>query len=75
MFGWSVDLLKDFLPGWTLFPVGLGVLLLGFSMFDRVLPAVNGDKLEHRGGAWYASGRCSWSAAACACSRCRCRWP
>ena len=53
MFGWSVDLLKDFLPGWTLFPVGLGVLLLGFSMFDRVLPAVSSDKLEHRGEAWY----------------------
>jgi solute carrier family 34 (sodium-dependent phosphate cotransporter) len=53
LFGWSVDLLKDILPGWTLFPIGLAVLLLGFSMFDRVLPAVSSDRLEHRDDAWY----------------------
>jgi hypothetical protein len=53
LFGWSVDLLKEVLPGWALFPVGLGVLLLGFSMFDRVLPAVSSDRLGHRDDAWY----------------------
>jgi hypothetical protein len=53
LFGWSVDLLKDVLPGWALFPIGLGVLLLGFSMFDRVLPAVSSDRLGHRDDAWY----------------------
>ena len=53
LFGWSVDLLKDILPGWTLFPIGLAVLLLGFSMFDRVLPAVSSDRLDHRDDAWY----------------------
>jgi hypothetical protein len=53
LFGWSVDLLKDVLPGWTLFPIGLAVLLLGFSMFDRVLPAVSSDRLAHRDDAWY----------------------
>ena len=53
LFGWSVDLLKDILPGWTLFPIGLAVLLLGFSMFDRVLPAVSSDRLAHRDDAWY----------------------
>ena len=53
LFGWSVDLLKDVLPGWTLFPIGLAVLLLGFSMFDRVLPAVSSERLEHRDDAWY----------------------
>lgn len=38
LFGWAVDLAKDILPSWALFPAGLGVLLLGFSAFDRVLP-------------------------------------
>jgi Na+/phosphate symporter len=53
LFGWSVDLLKNVLPGWTLFPIGLAVLLLGFSMFDRVLPAVSSDRLGDRDDAWY----------------------
>jgi solute carrier family 34 (sodium-dependent phosphate cotransporter) len=44
VFGWAVDLAKDVLPSWALFPAGLGVLLLGFSAFDRVLPHVgDGD--------------------------------
>jgi hypothetical protein len=45
-FGWAVDLLKDVLPGWALFPVGLGVLLVGFSCFDRVLPHIGERDLE-----------------------------
>jgi Na+/phosphate symporter len=45
-FGWAVDLLKDVLPSWGLFPVGLGVLLLGFSCFDRVLPHIGERDLE-----------------------------
>jgi Na+/phosphate symporter len=53
MFGWSVDLLESFLPGWALFPVGVGVLLLGFAAFDRVLPAIGGEELEDRPEAWY----------------------
>ena len=40
LFGWAVDLAKDVLPSWALFPAGLGVLLLGFSAFDRVLPHI-----------------------------------
>ena len=51
LFGWAVDLAKDLLPSWALFPVGLGVLLLGFSCFDRVLPAV-GDG-ERGPPAWH----------------------
>ena len=77
MFGWSVDLLKDFLPGWTLFPVGLGVLLA--RLLD-VRPSASRPSVAT---SWSTgarpgtpgSGRCSWSAAACACSPCRSRWP
>jgi solute carrier family 34 (sodium-dependent phosphate cotransporter) len=53
LFGWAVDLGKDVLPGWALFPVGLVVLLGGFAMFDKVLPTVGGEQLEHRPEAWY----------------------
>jgi sodium-dependent phosphate cotransporter len=53
LFGWAVDLGKDILPGWALFPAGLAVLLAGFAMFDRVLPAIGSEELEHRPEAWY----------------------
>jgi sodium-dependent phosphate cotransporter len=45
-FGWLVDLIVEVAPSWTLFPIGLGLLLLGFQAFDRVLPAVGSDRLE-----------------------------
>ena len=48
-FGWAVDLFDAFLPGWALFPVGVLVLLGGFALFDRVLPAVSEHELEQRG--------------------------
>jgi solute carrier family 34 (sodium-dependent phosphate cotransporter) len=48
-FGWAVDLFDSFLPGWALFPVGVLVLLGGFALFDRVLPAVSEHELEARG--------------------------
>lgn len=47
-FGWVADAIVEVAPGWTLFPVGLGLLLLGFQAFDRVLPAVGSDRLEER---------------------------
>jgi sodium-dependent phosphate cotransporter len=53
VFGWSVDLLQEVLPGWVLFPIGLGVLLVGFTCFDRVLPEIGASDLEHRDSAWY----------------------
>ena len=53
LFGWAVDLARDALPGWLLFPVGLAVLLVGFRLFDKVLPTVGGEQLGHRPGAWY----------------------
>jgi solute carrier family 34 (sodium-dependent phosphate cotransporter) len=52
-FGWAADLLKDVAPDWMLFPVGLAVLLVGFSAFDRALPVMTGDRLEERSDAWY----------------------
>ena len=52
-FGWAVDFAKSALPGWALFPVGLGVLLLAFKAFDAALPQVDSDRLEHRDDAWY----------------------
>jgi Na+/phosphate symporter len=32
------DLLKQFLPRWTLFPVGLAIIMVSFNLFDRCLP-------------------------------------
>jgi hypothetical protein len=53
LFGWTVDLAEDAVPGWSLFPIGVIVLLAGFAMFDRVLPVVSEHRLEEREGAWY----------------------
>jgi sodium-dependent phosphate cotransporter len=33
-----IDLLAGFLPGWSLFVVGLGIIMLSFNLFDRCLP-------------------------------------
>lgn len=53
-FGWAVDLAKSSLPGWALFPVGLGVLLIAFKAFDAALPQVDSERLERRhDNAWY----------------------
>jgi Na+/phosphate symporter len=52
-FGWAVDLAKDVVPGWGLFPVGLGVLLVAFKTFDAALPQVGSERLERRADAWY----------------------
>ncbi|HEU5150140.1 MAG TPA: hypothetical protein VFU19_06555 [Iamia sp.] len=49
-FGWLVDAIVEVAPGWTLFPIGLGLLLLGFQAFDRVLPVVGSDRLEREDG-------------------------
>lgn len=54
LFGWAVDLAKDLLPSWALFPAGLGVLLVGFSAFDRVLPQLGGHDGDGEGQpAWH----------------------
>ncbi len=33
-----VNVLAGFLPGWSLFLVGLGIIILSFNLFDRSLP-------------------------------------
>ncbi len=38
IFGPIVNVLTAFLPGWTLFLVGLGIIMLSFNLFDRCLP-------------------------------------
>ena len=52
-FGWAVDLAKNHVPWWGLFPVGLAVLLMAFKAFDAALPQVGSERLEHRADAWY----------------------
>jgi sodium-dependent phosphate cotransporter len=52
-FGWAVDLAKNNLPNWALFPAGLAVLLIAFKAFDAALPQVDSERLEHRADAWY----------------------
>ena len=53
LFGGPVDLAVDHLPGWGLFPLGLATLLVGFWLFDKVLPSVGDAELEHRPQPWY----------------------
>ena len=53
LFGWTVDIARDVAPGWALFPLGLVVLLVGFNLFDKVMPTVGSESLEHRPGGWY----------------------
>ena len=46
LFGWLPDLLVEVVPGWALFPIGVGVLLGAFACGDRVLPAVDSERFE-----------------------------
>ena len=41
VYGPFVDFATAHLPGWALFVVGIGTILLAFSLIDRVLPEVN----------------------------------
>lgn len=53
LFGWAVDLARDALPGWALFPAGIVILLAGFQAFDRVMPSLGSERLEGRDDAWH----------------------
>jgi len=46
IWGPALDLVTR-LPGWTLLPVGLAIVLISFKLLDRVLPQLDG---EHHGG-------------------------
>jgi solute carrier family 34 (sodium-dependent phosphate cotransporter) len=59
LFGWLPDLLDGILPGWALFPLGVAVLLGAFACFDRVLPAVDSERIErqsHLSSPWVMFG-------------------
>jgi len=51
IWGPAIDLLTR-LPGWTLLPIGLGLILLAFRLLDSVLPQLDGER--------HGSGRGSW---------------
>ena len=52
LWGPFVDLATESLPGWALFLVGLGVILVAFNLLDRVLPAVSSDSTASKRAAW-----------------------
>jgi Na+/phosphate symporter len=43
VWGPALDLLTG-LPGWTLLPLGLGIILISFRFLDRVLPQLDGER-------------------------------
>src|SRR6266508_650299 len=43
IWGPALDLLTK-LPGWTLLPLGLGLILISFRFLDRVLPQLDGER-------------------------------
>jgi solute carrier family 34 (sodium-dependent phosphate cotransporter) len=47
IWGPAIDFLTR-LPGWTLLPIGLGLILLAFRLLDSVLPQLDGE----RHGSW-----------------------
>ena len=40
------------LPGWTLLPIGLGLILLAFRLLDNVLPQLDGERHGSDKGSW-----------------------
>ena len=44
IWGPALELATGNLPGWLLFPVGLGVILVSFKFLDRVLPQLDSDR-------------------------------
>jgi hypothetical protein len=53
VWGPTLDLLTS-LPGWTLLPVGLAIIVLSFRFLDRVLPQLDGER--------HGSSRAEWLA-------------
>ncbi|MEX2394713.1 MAG: nucleotidyltransferase domain-containing protein [Actinomycetota bacterium] len=52
-FGWVVDAARAVLPGWSLFPIGVLVLLAGFWLIDKVMPSVGAERAEDHPRQWY----------------------
>jgi hypothetical protein len=51
VWGPALDVLTA-LPGWTLLPVGLAIVLLSFRLLDRVLPQLDGERHGSRRIEW-----------------------
>jgi Na+/phosphate symporter len=51
-FGWISDAIVEVAPGWTLFPIGLAFLLVGFQCIDRVLPDVGAHRMAEDTDHW-----------------------
>jgi hypothetical protein len=51
IWGPAIDLLTK-LPGWTLLPLGLGIILLSFRFLDKVLPQLDGERAASRRMEW-----------------------
>jgi solute carrier family 34 (sodium-dependent phosphate cotransporter) len=51
IWGPGLDVLTK-LPGWTLLPIGLGIILLSFRLLDNVLPQLDGERHGSGKGAW-----------------------
>jgi hypothetical protein len=52
LWGPIVDLAANTLPGWTLFLVGLGTILVSFNLLDHVLPQVDSDSTASKRSSW-----------------------
>lgn len=52
LWGPIVDGIAGIVPGWSLFLVGLGVILVSFNLLDRVLPHVSSDATASKRRAW-----------------------
>jgi solute carrier family 34 (sodium-dependent phosphate cotransporter) len=51
IWGPALDLITR-LPGWTLLPIGLGLILLAFRLLDTVLPQLDGERHGSRRVEW-----------------------
>jgi hypothetical protein len=51
VWGPALDLLTR-LPGWTLLPIGLAIILISFQFLDRVLPQLDGERHGGRRAEW-----------------------
>ncbi len=51
IWGPALDLITK-LPGWTLLPIGLGIILISFRFLDRVLPELDGERARNKRTEW-----------------------
>jgi hypothetical protein len=52
LWGPIVDFTAARVPGWSLFLIGLGAILVSFNLIDRVLPQVSSDATASKRAAW-----------------------